>query len=55
MNIIDKLDKKISDKKNKKRLKEEEERLEYEKTQKLFKPIAILVQMFIKKTWLMIL
>ena len=40
MNIIDKLDKKISDKKNKKRLKEEEERLEYEKTQKLFKPIS---------------
>jgi hypothetical protein len=40
MSIIDKLDKKISDKKNKKRLKEEEERLEYEKTQKLFKPIS---------------
>ena len=40
MSIIDKLDKKISDIKNKKRLKEEEERLEDEKIQKLFKPIS---------------
>ena len=40
MSIIDKLDKKISDIKNKKRLKEKEERLEDEKIQKLFKPIS---------------
>ena len=39
MSIIDKLDKKISDKKNKNKLKEEEERLEDERRLELFKPI----------------
>ena len=39
MDFIDKLDKKLSDKKNKKKLKEEEERLKYEKRVELFKPI----------------
>ena len=40
MSIIDKLDKKMSDEKNKKKLKTEEEKLEYEKIQELFKPIS---------------
>jgi len=39
MSIIDKLDKKISDKKNKNKLKEEKERLEDERRLELFKPI----------------
>ena len=39
MSIIDKLDKKISDKKNKNKLKEEEERLEDERRVELFKPM----------------
>ena len=39
MSIIDKLDKKISDKKNKNKLKEEEERLEAKRIQDLFKSI----------------
>ena len=39
MSIIDKLDKKISDKKNKNKLKEEEERLEDERRLELFKPM----------------
>ena len=39
MSIIDKLDKKISDKKIKNKLKEEEEKLEAKRIKKLFKSI----------------